>query len=434
MAPRIPFRPDNADRPRPESQWAGTVGQVIARDPKAKPDEPRIGQQMGTGRGGARNYEAQDAVAAFLASLPGPARGVGTSSLDAPIQFGAMPSGPGGGGGGQSAQSLIEQMLEQMYAQQMQSVQDRYDLGLGAIDTALQGNLGSLGDIRDRYAAEAQRMRQAQAEMLAGALARVSQEEAASQADLAAQGGATIGNVGAAGVDARGLLETQASSQNLLGERLAELQAAAFADREAAAQAVATGGRQQLDLQRLALRDQIERERIQAIADSRIAAAGGGGGGGRGGRGGGGGGSATGSMMDQLLGYPPGTWDSLPAAAQSAEWERYTSGGGGMDAAGMQLAAITANGDPATVALVQVAMELGLPNEEILATVLSQQEQAQQAAIANASKGRGGGLSPIEQAIAVATGQKPNTRPIVNLPGIPNPTRVANSIARLFGG
>jgi hypothetical protein len=277
-------------------------------------------------------------LAAFLASLP-PTGSKGLGSLDGQsvpqdMTFPAPGGGGGGGGGGGAgfdgtAFDMQRQMLNDLYAQQLKTVQDQYEMGYGQIGQGLEGTLGSLGTIRDQYMAEAARMQQDQAAMLAGALGRVAQEQAALNADLAAQGGRTVDP---AAVDARGLLEAQGANQASLQSRLQQLQAGAFADREGGAQSIAQGGRQQLDLQRLGLQDQILRERLQALTDVDVqrvqaeqaaAAARAGGGGGRGGRGGGGGGNVDGAGIDAAYGWPPGTYDSLPAETKNMVAQDY---------------------------------------------------------------------------------------------------------------
>jgi hypothetical protein len=396
-------------------------------------------------------------LAAFLASLNQDNKGFGNFSEQYAAGLvgpGAAPAAGGGGGGAGggagggigfdgSPFDIQRQMLQDLYAQQLQSVQGMYDMGQGQIGAGLDRVTGSLGTIRDQYMAEAARMQQDQAAMLAGALGRVSQEQALLNADLAAQGGRTVN---AAGVDARGLLETQGANQSALQSRLAELQAGAFADRQGGAEQVAQSGRQQLDLQRLMLQDRILQERLQALTDvdlkrqaaesAAAAARSGGGGGGRGGGGGGGAPDADGATMDAMLGLPPGTWDALPAAAKSAEWERYTSAPAGPNVAGMQLAVQAAAGDPNL--LMQIGLEMGLTDNEILQAQQAMTQQAQQTAMASGAK-RGGTLStPLQRASAQVTGRKVNTRPVVRAPSVPSPQRVVSravqSGLRLFGG
>ena len=275
-------------------------------------------------------------LAAFLASLNQDNKGFGNFSEQYAAGLvgpGAAPAAGGGGGGAGggagggigfdgSPFDIQRQMLQDLYAQQLQSVQGMYDMGQGQIGAGLDRVTGSLGTIRDQYMAEAARMQQDQAAMLAGALGRVSQEQALLNADLAAQGGRTVN---AAGVDARGLLETQGANQSALQSRLAELQAGAFADRQGGAEQVAQSGRQQLDLQRLMLQDRILQERLQALTDvdlkrlaaesAAAAARSGGGGGGRGG-GGGGGGMSTKAQMGAALASQLGL-DPASAAAMA---------------------------------------------------------------------------------------------------------------------
>jgi hypothetical protein len=343
-----------------------------------------------------------------------------------------------GGGGGGNRNAMFDtrrQMLEDLYAQQLQSVQGMYDQGMGQIGTSLDGTLGSLGNIRDQYMAQAAQMQQDQAAMLAGALGRVAQEQAMLNADLAAQGGRTVDP---AAFDARGVLEAQGANQSALQSRLAELQAGAFADREGGAQSIAQGGRQQLDLQRLALQDQILRERLQALTDVDVqrvqaeqaaAAARAGGGGGPGGL-----------DIDAILGYPPGTFDASPAATQNIMLQSALQLGEyaptAPDVAGIQLVAGLANGDPNQFAL--LGAEFGLSNDDILIGIQGMTAQAQQAARANAGKGRGSLSTPFQRAAAQVTGRRVETRPLVQSPRVPNPQRVAQNVIqsglRLFGG
>ena len=229
-----------------------------------------------------------------------------------------------GGGGGGNRNAMFDtrrQMLEDLYAQQLQSVQGMYDQGMGQIGTSLDGTLGSLGNIRDQYMAQAAQMQQDQAAMLAGALGRVAQEQAMLNADLAAQGGRTVDP---AAFDARGVLEAQGANQASLQSRLAELQAGAFADREGGAQSIAQGGRDRLEAQRLSLQDAIIRERIQALAEnemSRLGAMSGGGG-----RGSGGGPLPEGYFVDDALGLPRGTYAASPAQMQNQMMQSYQAG------------------------------------------------------------------------------------------------------------
>jgi hypothetical protein len=313
-------------------------GDTQRRTPK-RPTSAR--QSTGTGRGGARNTQAQQELDAFFQSLapqPGMGHGAGTQNMNPPARGSSLglaadrylaslaaqqPTTLGGGAVGFNGTpfDMQRQMLQDLYAQQLKNVQDMYDMGQSQIGQGLEGTLGSLGTIRDQYMAQAAQMQQDQAAMLAAALARVSQEQTASNAELAAQGGRTVDP---AAFDARGVLESQGANQAALQSRLAELQAGAFADREGGAQSIAQGGRDRLEAQRLSLQDAIIRERIQALAEnemSRLGAMSGGGG-----RGSGGGPLPEGYFVDDALGLPRGTYAASPAQMQNQMMQSYQAG------------------------------------------------------------------------------------------------------------
>jgi len=427
-------------------------GDTQRRTPK-RPTSAR--QSTGTGRGGARNTQAQQELDAFFQSLapqPGMGHGAGTQNMNPPARGSSLgleadrylaslaaqqPTTLGGGAVGFNGTpfDMQRQMLQDLYAQQLKNVQDMYDMGQSQIGQGLEGTLGSLGTIRDQYMAQAAQMQQDQAAMLAAALARVSQEQTASNADLAAQGGRTVDP---AAFDARGVLESQGANQAALQSRLQQLQAGALADRQGGAESIAQGGRQQLDLQRLALQNQIQQERLQALTDVDVqrvqaeqaaAAARAGGGGGPGGL-----------DIDAILGYPPGTFDASPAATQNIMLQSALQLGEyaptAPDVAGIQLVAGLANGDPNQFAL--LGAEFGLSNDDILIGIQGMTAQAQQAARANAGKGRGSLSTPFQRAAAQVTGRRVETRPLVQSPRVPNPQRVAQNVIqsglRLFGG
>lgn len=233
----------------------------------------------------------------------------------------AAPAGSGGGGGGVavgfdgSPFDAREQMLQDLFGARLQAVQDMRDQGAAGVGMARDDALSRLTSIRDEFTQQQQLMQQQQAQALAAALARVTGQQQALNADLAAQGGGTVDGAAAGAV---GVLEAQGANQGALGSRLAQLQQQSFADRASAAEAMAQSGLQQLDAGRARSQQAILEERLQALTGNRVdrleaetaqreavARARRGGGGGRGG--GAGSKSEMGAMLAGQLGLDPAT-------------------------------------------------------------------------------------------------------------------------------